>query len=106
MWSLHLFSLLLITVVHTASAIYPLPSWIQIDEKTCSFVQTAAIKNAYSEMLDIAAGSYDTITTARRGKLPRNIAAVVGRTAETYFALATISVGSRDRLSRAIGRRF
>ena len=105
MWSLHLFSLLIIIVVHTASAITPLPSWVQIDDNTCQFVQAAAIKNAFSEMIDIASAAYDTITTARRGEGPRNIRRVVWDTTDTYFALS-IAVGARDRVNRAIGRRF
>jgi len=105
MWSLHLFSLLLIIVVHTASAITPLPSWIQIDGNTCGFVQAAAIKNAFSEMIDIASAAYNTITTARNGRLPRNLVYVAYRTTDTYFALS-ITIGARDRLNRAVGRRF
>ena len=80
MRSIHLFSLLLIIVVHTA-AITPLPPWVQIDDNTCSFVQTAAIKNAFSEMLDIASAAYDIITTDRRGRLPKNIGPVLARVA-------------------------
>ena len=106
MWFLHLFSLLLIIVVHTASAITPLPPWVQIDERTCSFVQTAAIKNAFSEMIDIASAAYDTITTARMGKGPSNTRRVVFETTDTYFALFSIAIGARDRVNRAVGRRF
>jgi hypothetical protein len=106
MWFLHLFSLLLIIVVHTASAITPLPPWVQIDDSTCSFVQTAAIKNAFSEMIDIASAAYDTITTARMGQGPRNRRRVVFETTDTYFAIYSIAIGARDRVNRAVGRRF
>jgi hypothetical protein len=105
MWSLHLFSLLLIIVVHTASAITPLPSWIQIDQNTCGFVQTAALKNAFSEMIDIASDAYNTVTAARSGRLSRIQEFVVFGTTDTYFALS-IAIGARDRVNRVVGRRF
>jgi hypothetical protein len=106
MWSLHLFSLLLIIVVNTARAITPLPPWIQIDQNTCGFVQTAALKNAFSEMIDIASAAYNTITTANNGGLPSNIELVLGRTAETYFGIENFRDGAQDRYLHVLGRRF
>ena len=105
MRSLHIFSLLLIIVVHTASGFTPLPAWVKIDENTCSFVQTSAIKNAFSEMIDIAIAAVNYGSAYKERKLPQDIRDVVGRTSNTYFGI-TILVGSRDRLTRAIGRRF
>jgi len=105
MRSLHIFSLLLIIVVHTASGFTPLPAWVKIDENTCSFVQTSAIKNAFSEMIDIAIAAFNYGIQFKERKLSQDIRNSVGRTTNTYFGI-TIPVGSRDRLNRAIGRRF
>jgi len=105
MQSLHLFSLLLIIVVHTTNAITPLPSWVQIDTNTCGFVQTASIKNAFSEMIDIASAAFDYVTEARHGSLQQDYKDVVSRTIDTYFAMS-IAVGARNRLTDAISRRF
>src|SRR5262249_25505340 len=101
-----LFSLLIIMVVHVASEIRPIPSWINIDDETCSKVQKATVRNALSEMVDIAEAAYFRTSAARmRQSVSPRDAAVVSRTFETYFILSQ-PVGARDRLTKLLGRRF
>lgn len=88
------------------SAIRPLPSWINIDDETCSKVQAASVRNAFSQMVDIAEAAYSRTTAARTGgQLPPRDSALILWTFNTYFSLAQ-AVGARGRLTSLIGRRF
>ena len=89
-----------------ATEIRPLPPWINIDDVTCSKVQTASLRNAFSQMVDIAEVAYFRTSAGRmRQSVSPRDAAVVGRTFETYFIFSQV-VGARDRLTKLIGRRF
>src|SRR5579871_2440713 len=105
MLALRLFSLLIIMVVHVTSEIRPLPSWINIDDETCSKVQAASVRNAFSQMVDIAEAAYSRTTAARTGQLPRLNSLLILWTFNIYFSL-TQAVGARGRLTSVIGRRF
>src|SRR5579871_24906 len=101
MFSLRLISLLIITVV-VAIDIRPLPAWINIDDETCSYVQKATLRNAFSQMVDIAEAAYSRTTEARTQQLPQPEGEVVVKTFDTYFS-STQAVGARDRLTTLIG---
>ena len=88
-----------------ASVIRPVPSWINIDDETCSRVQTATLRNAFSQMVDIAEAAHSRTTMARTQQSSPRDSGVVGRTFDTYFII-TQDAGARGRLMNLIGRRF
>ena len=87
------------------SEIRPLPSWINIDDETCSKVQAASVRNAFSQMVDIAEAAYSRTMAARTEQLPLRNRVVILWTFNIYFSLDQ-AVGARGRLTSLIGRRF
>ena len=103
MYTLRLFFLLIIKVVYVASVIRPLPSWIQADDRTCLTVQKASIRNAFSQMVDIAEAAFYRTTTARFAGGSQSSTDVVIKTISTYFAPS--SLGAQQRVTNLIGKR-
>ena len=102
MYTLRLFSLLIIKVVYVASVIRPLPSWIQTDDTTCLTVQKASIRNAFSQMVDIAEAAYYRTTTTRVTGGSQFSTDVVFRTLSTYFTPSRL--GATERVTTLIGK--
>jgi len=103
MYTLRLFSLLITKVVYVASVIRPLPSWIETDDTTCLTVQKASIRNAFSQMVDIAEAAYDRTTMARVPGASQPGTDAVIKTISTYFAPSRL--GAEERVMRLIGKR-